>query len=393
MISIKNTYKKNKTTIPIIIGILVILFILFFRLSSIVGGMNSLEIATVNNAKDIAVIVNNGLNEPYNLLQFGVNKVLPSSIFSHRAVSVLLTIPLIIFFFIHLKHKYGKYTAPMVTVLFASSAWLLHSSRSSVPTFLYISILGILWFHSYIRSSMNYNRIYLLGILLISFLIYIPGIIWFILIGIVYERKILKALIKKLNRQNIIVMSLIGLLLIIPLLYGLVKTPGNIVNFLGLPSSSPNLLTSVKLFVEIPYNLFIKMPYSPMIWLGTVPLLDYFSSAMFIVGGYQLIKNWKNDYSKMIIISFILGSILYALNGPVNMVIILPSTYLIIASGLAHIIDIWFRVFPKNPIPRYVGLTILSIAVLAVFTYQTRSYFVAWPNSSGTKSYYRHYPS
>jgi hypothetical protein len=393
MNKIKIFYLKYKQLIPIILGAFILLFLLIFRLSSLLGGMSQSEIRSINSSSNINNIINNGLNDPYNFLQFLVHQFASTSIFGFRLVSVILTIPVLIFFFIHLRHRYGKYTAPMATILLGSSAWVLHSSRTATPDILLIYIIGLLWYYSYLRSSKNYTRILLFGIILLSVLFYVPGLIWFIALFIYWQRHILKALISKVDKNQAIGFYALGTILLIPLIFGLIITPRNIVTFLGLPSSSPNLLISAKTFILIPYNLFIRMPYNPAQWLTRVPVLDAFSSGLFIIGIFILIKEWKSNYSKGLIVSFVLGAILYSLGGPVSLSVLIPTTYLIIASGLGYIIDEWFRVFPRNPISRFFGISILSIAILCVFIYQTRNYFIAWPNSSYVKSYYRQYPS
>ncbi len=392
MIDIKKIYHKYRSKLPILVFILFILFLLQYRLSSLLGGMNFNEINSINGTKNLTNILNNGVDLPYNLIQFFVNNLSPSSIYYFRIIPVIASIPMLIFFYTHLQNHYGKYTAPLTTVLIASSAWLLHSSRTATPDILFVSVIALLWFHTYIRTSKNYNLIFMIAILIAVFLTYIPGLIWFVILGYLWERNILKALIKKLNKNYFMSIILIGILMLIPLILSVVRYPNNLFSILGFPVTSPNLLDSTKLFIMIPINLFYENTYNPINWLSNLPFLDFATSVFFIIGVYQLIKNWQLNYSKVLLISFLFGGFLYSLGGPVSLTILIPSTYLIVASGLSFLIDRWFEVFPKNPISRYVGLSILSIAIFSIFFYQTRSYFVAWPNSKNVKSYYYQHP-
>jgi hypothetical protein len=68
------------------------------------------------------------------------------------------------------------------------------------------------------------------------------------------------------------------------------------------------------------------------------------------------------------------------------MILMLPFVYLIVAAGIGFMLQQWFRVFPRNPIARTLGASLITIAVISSSGYNLTHYFIAWAKAPETQS-------
>ena len=166
----------------------------------------------------------------------------------------------------------------------------------------------------------------------------------------------------------------------------LVRSPKNILNWLGLPQHFASPLHIVKEFGAVFYHIFIRRPLLPNLWLGRLPILDIFGVIAALTGIYFYAVHIKATRTHLLFVSFLIGAILIALEGPVSLSIVIPIIYIFIAAGLAYLLNQWLSVFPKNPIARSLGYILISLAIAMSVVYNLRSYFVAWPHNSASIS-------
>ena len=374
------------------IGALFTLFLFTFRLSSLNTGMNKYEINTISSSSSLSDLISNSSNLPYRFFIYLTNSIYPHHIFFYRLTSVIWALLFIYIFYLVIKKKFGPNIATILGLLLMTSAWVLHTSRTAVPDVLYLSTILIFWFREYLKENRNLNKLFLVLVSMIVFYLYVPGMIWIGLIGILWQRKIIKELLSRLERKYILLIGFYGLLLSIPLIFSIVHQPSNLLTIIGLPNSFPNLLKTLTNLLLLPYNILISMHQNSILWLGVAPLFDFFTSSLVLFGLYRYIREWPNNYIKIILVTILVASFLYALGGPVTITMLIGSLYLIAATGLSFLITKWFRVFPKNPIPRILGSLLIILAVFVAVIYNTRSYFVAWPDNSKTSQYYKNLP-
>lgn len=374
------------------IGALFTLFLFTFRLSSLNTGMNEFEINTISSSSNLTDLINNSSNIPYRFFIYLTNSIYPHHIFLYRLTSVIWALLFIYIFYLVIKKKFGPNIATILGLLLMTSAWVLHTSRTAVPDVLYLSTILIFWFREYLKENRNLNKLFLVLVSMIVFYLYVPGMIWIGLIGILWQRKIIKELLSRLESKFILLIGFYGLVLLIPLIFSIVHQSSNLLTIIGLPNSFPNLLKTLTNLLLLPYNILISMHQNSILWLGVAPLFDFFTSSLVLFGLYRYIREWPNNYIKIILVTILVASFLYALGGPVTITMLIGSLYLIAATGLSFLITKWFRVFPKNPIPRILGSLLIILAVFVAVIYNTRSYFVAWPNNSKTSQYYKNLP-
>ena len=374
------------------LGTLFTLFLFTFRLSFLNTGMNKYEINTINSSSSLSDLINNSSNLPYRVFIYLTNSIHPHHIFFYRLTSVIWALLFIYIFYLVIKKKFGPNIATILGLLLMTSAWVLHTSRTAVPDVLYLSTILIFWFREYLKENRNLNKLFLVLVSMIVFYLYVPGMIWIGLIGILWQRKIIKELLSRLERKYILVIGFYGLVLLIPLIFSIVHQPSSLFTIIGLPNTFPDLLKTSTNLLLLPYNILISMQQNSILWLGVAPLFDFFTSSLVLFGLYRYIREWPNNYIKIILVTILAASFLYALGGPVTITMLIGSLYLVAATGLSFLITKWFRVFPKNPIPRILGSLLIILAVFVAVIYNTRSYFVAWTNNSKTSQYYKNLP-
>jgi hypothetical protein len=129
-----------------------------------------------------------------------------------------------------------------------------------------------------------------------------------------------------------------------------------------------------------------KGPTTATVWLPRLPILDFFSLIMMVLGALFYAKHIRAPRTRMLLILFILGAALFALGGPVTISILVPLMYLLVTAGFGYLLHEWLLVFPRNPLARSLGFSLLGIAVSLSCIYNLRAYFVAWPHNSATEA-------
>jgi 4-amino-4-deoxy-L-arabinose transferase-like glycosyltransferase len=350
------------------------------------GGYSHSELTAFNAGNSWQEILDNPVNAPFSIiaylisfLHFGEHDILPLRIAS--AVLGLLTLTM---FYWLVRHWHGERSAILGTVIFGCSAWFLHTERLGTPEVLLLLLLGLVAGSVWLKRTDN-RWLLPIGFVLIAALLYVPGMIWFLIVGAMWQAKTLWRLFK--NHFNMMIIGLLGLLaLITPLVWSIYKAPQTAKVITGLPAEGwPNFIETARRLAQIPNNLFYHGPPDAEQWLGRLPLLDAFSIGMLLLGVYLYIRHWRLVRSKMVGTSLAVGALLASLGGGVSPIILMPFIYILIATGIGFMLDRWQKVFPRNTIAQAIGVGLISAAVVVASWYGLRHYFVAWPNAPATR--------
>lgn len=286
-----------------------------------------------------------------------------------------------------IKIWHGNRTAILSTVIFATSAWVLHVSRLASYDVMYLTLVPALLLsiaalqRHFTKSFVFYGSIILWGMLL-----YIPGAVWLITLTIYWERKVIKSgwkHFKSLKQRTLYVLA--GLVWL-PLLIIDLRRPGILVSWLGLPSHIVGPMTMLKNTWNIFFALLIHGPSDSSVWLVNAPIFDIFALIMVGLGIYFYIKNWRVGRARILLSFFIVGVLLSSLGGLVSLTVVVPLLFICAATGIAYLIHEWLQVFPINPFARTIGISLVVLAISLSSLYNLRSYFIAWPNNSRTET-------
>lgn len=367
--------------------------LLLYKLGSLMGGMSSNEIATVQQPLGWSGIWALPFELPLKLVQSVLFFAQPDhGSFIARLPNVLFGATAVLALGWVIATWHNLRTTMFTMLLFATSAWVLHVSRVATTDVLYLWALPMLLvtqvlLHAYKdRPQAWYGCIALWGILL-----YIPGMVWLIVAQIILQRRQIRQLLQQVKTWPARVTSLILAAVWLPLLViGFTRTNG-LMLWLGLPQDFASPLTIVKDIAAVPYHLLVRGPEYPDIWLGRLPILDAFTLIMCLLGIYFYVSHWRSSRSRFLGVMTALGVVLIGVGGPVKFSLLVPLLYVCVATGIAYILQSWLKVFPRNPIARGLGIGLVSLAVALSCVYNLRAYFVAWPHNQAAQSIFRYH--
>jgi hypothetical protein len=376
-----------------LIALAAIVFLLLYQLGSLVGGVSAGEVLASQMPVGWHGIFQQPLYLPLELARSVVFALfadhgqtltrLPNTLFGFLAIISFVWL---------IKLWHGRRTALFAGFLFATSAWVLHASRLASFDVLYLCAVPILLV-SYVKMQRDNGKAYVFyGSLMVwGAMLYIPGMVWLLLVNLYVSRKAIIGGWRHFSRwwQRLLYLLIgIGWL---PLLIYRLRHVIELKLWLGLPLQLEPPLVLLKHFVAVFVHLFIRGPQYPEMWLGRAPILDIFTLIACVIGIYFYARHFTATRSRLLGVFFFIGIILVALGGPVGLSLLVPILYILAATGIAYLMREWLQTFPRNPLARGVGLTLIILAVALSCTYNLRAYFVAWPNNSATKTVFRYH--
>lgn len=369
------------------VGVITLAALLLYKLGSLVPGLSTAELQTRASSMSITTIVNHPIYLNYNLVQWVLIHFHKYGVFTTRLVSALIAAICVYLVFYTISKWYTLRVAILGTLLFCTSAWFLHIARFATPSVLYLSVISLIAYGTWIKYTNKHDLALFLGVLLAITLLYVPGMVWYLLLGLIWQRKAVLQLIKSASNVTVI-SSFFLVLLLLPLGWGIYKDHHIINDLLALPRAFPAPLQILKNLLQVPKQLIWYVPSSPETWLDNIPRLNVFLIAMLIVGCYSYFYRSRLDRSKMLAGTLIVASILVGLNGPTFISLLVVPIYLVIAGGVALMLQRWFKVFPKNPLARSIGIIIIVSVIVLSVAFDLKQYFIAWPNSPATRVTY-----
>lgn len=381
-------WRIGSTAIIISFGVALLLFT---QLETLLPGYAQVEVETAQSANSITAIVTNPINAPYKLTVYAIANAIGDPLLATRVASALFGAVSMVLFYIIVRRVHSQRIAFLSGIIFSCSAWFLHAARLGTPDIMFVFSVLLLALSGYLIIK-NGNKMfyYLLAIVALGLSVYVPGMIWIVIGGLVLRRnKDTRVFIRFMSKWQLsLIFILVVTLVIAPLSWAIIQNPTFALTLFGIPSTVPNFVDFAQNLLSIPLSLFIVSPENPVVWLGNLPLLDIAMSALLVIGVYYYFKYRQLDRAKLLFLFIIWASILIALEGGVVNSILLPAVFVGIAGGIALLITQWFTVFPRNPLAQTVGIVAVTLIIGTSVVYNVRSYFVAWPHWQPTKAVY-----
>lgn len=370
----------------IVIGA-VLSLLLVNRVETLLPGYSAAEVSAAQAISSFETVISNPAYLPYNILAYAINTVLDSPLLSMRFTSIIFGVALIGLFYVGTRHWYAPRTAFLATTLFACSSWFLHTARFGTPDIMLpFSIMALAVSSYWIASAHRHALSYFAALGAIGLSIFTPGIIWIIVLGVIFRRKDFFLLRRRLPASYRVVLYICAALLVaLPLGYALMKNPSSITTLLGIPSALPSVVEYLKNLAWVPLTIFAWSPLDPVITLGNLSLLDSFAIILTFLGIYYYVKFRTLVRVKLLAITSVVLWLLIGLDGPIKLAALLPIAYIVVAAGIGLLLSQWLVVFPKNPFAKSVGILLVTVVVTFSCVYNLRLYFVAWPNNTETR--------
>ncbi len=368
-------------------------FLLLYKLRVLTGGLSRNEVDATSVAVGWHGIYHQPLYLPLNLVRSVIFYLDPShgDLLSRLPNAIFGGLTIMAFgWLVYLWH--GSRTALFASLLFATSAWVLHASRLASFDVLYLwTIPTLLLTHVQMHRKNNQPLVFYGSMFIWGLLLYIPGVVWLVLTNIYLQRQ---AIINgwrhfsKSWQRALYVLAGIGWL---PLLIWGLSRAGNLRLWLGLPDNIANPAGLIKQFAAVFVHLFLRGPQYPELWLARAPILDVFTLVMCGLGIYFYARHISASRARLLGIFFVVGIILVAVGGPVGISLSVPILYIAAATGITFFLHDWERVFPVNPLARGVGVGLIVVAIALAGIYNTRAYFVAWPHNIVTQALFQYH--
>ncbi|HKU17991.1 MAG TPA: glycosyltransferase family 39 protein [Candidatus Saccharimonadales bacterium] len=374
-------------------GLLAIGMLLCLRLGTLLGGYAPQEFEALQNGRSFLYIFHHPINAPFTIMV----RLLLFVTKHHQLLAVRLAATIcgaatLLVFFLLVRHWHGLRTAFFGTVLFASAPWFLHVARLGTPDVMLFGALALVAWGTWLKQTGN-PLVLLAGFMLATGLLYVPGMLWIVAAGVLWQWKTIDRVFQK-NLWAVTLGGLVFLAALIPLGLAIYHAPALAKVVAGLPAQGwPQILPSLHRLADVPFWLFVHGPADPLHWLGRLAVLDAFAMAMAALGVYLYTRHIGLTRARILLTMLALGAALLSLGGQVSLTLIVPFVYLLAAAGVGFLLDRWYLVFPRNTIAQSVGIGLISLAVLASCWYGISHYFVAWPGAPETKATFTVPPS
>jgi hypothetical protein len=365
---------------------------LSLQIDLVLPGQNKFETATLTSINDTVIPWNNPVNAPYNVTAFIVGKLVDNPLQGARMVSVLFGLLATACLFYVLKKWFNIRMATVGSLLFITSSWLLHISHIATPFILMIfAPLACLAAFSWLIRTKKYKIFAILTfVATLAFSAYVPYMFWILLATLVVLFYQSWDKIKAIESWQWVAGCTLYLVLIAPLLFGMLAEPTTAKQLLGIPQQLPSFNGYIHNLINLVMAPFFRSPLLPETHLGRLPLLDVFSTTMFILGIYYYAQRLTNRRTLILFGSLFLLLFVIPLSGGylLNATILMPLIYICIITGIVELLKQWFSYFPRNPLARGLGVAFVVIAIGFTSFYHLQRYFIAWPNTPDTKAVY-----
>lgn len=365
---------------------------LSLQLTTLVPGQNKFETIALSVIQKTPWPWQSPESAPYNVPVYIIGKVTADFLQAGRIVSVMYALLATACLFYVLKKWFNIRMATVGSLLFVTSSWLLHLAHVATPLILMVfAPLACLAAFTWLIRTKRYKIFAILTFVgALGFAAYVPYMTWVLLVTVAVLYFQSKDKIKSIESWQWIAGGALYFALVLPLLVGLVKDPSSIRVLLGIPANLPSFNEYLNNLLNLILAPFFRSPLMPELHLGRLPLLDIFSTTMFLLGVYYYVMRPGNRRSIILFASFGLLLLILPLT-PLYLLgasILLPLIYIFIVSGIVELLNQWFSYFPRNPLARSIGVGVVVIAIGFTSFYHLQRYFIAWPNTPDTKTVY-----
>lgn len=375
--------KLGPMVLPIIVGVAALGLLCYHLLRLVPFGPS--EQARSLGSATLSAIKNDTLFGPIKGVQIFILKITENDIYI-RLASVAVGLVAAVLLYTMLRKWYTARVSLLTSAMFITSSWFLHQGRLANLDVLYLTTLPAVLVAFMLLISKRNDRKLPFAALLIALTLYSPGSWLFIVFGAIAIYKVILKSIKTISLKIKLLSTGLFLVTLLPLIYSFVLKPSQIVRWLGFDTNQDLTTRAIgSNFIEIPKQLFLSGPDNPGHWLVGTPIFDILSTSLIILGLYAYATGYYASRQKLVFGSTIISVLFIGLGNVATLSLIIPLLYLVIANGIAYMLQSWFTVFPRNPVARPIGIVLLVLVIAGSCFYQLNRYFVAWPKADNTK--------
>lgn len=349
-------------------GVILVMMVALIAVAGffIPGGITTAEMQSTVTSSSFTVSLQDFnpetiVNLPYHLLQRLSISQLGVTQFSIKLPSIILGLFSALGLLLLLRMWFKQNVAVITTVLVITTGQFLFLTQSGTPAILYVFwsvwLLVSALMVSRKAKGLTLWKMSLFGIGALSLYTPLAGYMILALLSAAVLHPHLRYIIRHLSRPRVILGSICGLILLVPLIYSITQQPSIAMRLFGIPTEMPDIIFNLKVIFDQYLNFINTNPetiVTPVYGLGTVLLI--------ILGLIQLFTTKYTARGYIIIAWSILLLPIIIINPQYVTVTFLPVV-LLMAMGISLLISRWYRVFPRNPYARIAGLVPLAILI------------------------------
>lgn len=360
------------------------------RLGTLFDGVSDLESSSLNSITNSMAIFENPVSLPHKLLLHGLYTFDMLSPLSARMVSIFFGVGSIILFYVFVRAKFSARITLFGSLAFCANSAFLAVARNagyaSSTLFAACAILAALQLYSNPKGFTGKG--WLCGTL-IAVALFSPGaVVLLFLAGAWYARRTSQTarVWPILSLAPVYILPVISLAI---MSFGFYKDWHIALEWAGLPSVTPTLKPFLEHAIGTVQLFFFRADPNPEYLLARTPVLDVFTTVCFVVGVvYAQKKTTIPAFGALF--GMVAVSICYiALRPPVeSLPLLLPIIFLGVTAGITMLLRQWLEIFPRNPVARTIGVTVMAIVVGISCLYQMNRYFVAFSQTPENRSHF-----
>jgi hypothetical protein len=340
--------------------------------------------------QSLSLIGRQPFNEPLRLLGWLTTKLPFSVAVQTRLPSVICGIISLYGLIYIIRRWYGRRLTVLSIPLLLTASWFLHINRyggidASYFVDIVLLLMSNLLLHHY--ADRRPRSASIIWLLVAAFSLTIPGMLWFVILNTVFNRREIQKILTNASVTRRITLSTVSIIAVGGLGYHYCRSVSQLLTWIGLHNYPHSLHALGEQASTIATFVWYERPLAADQWLGKLPLLDVFMTVMLLTGCIFYARHWRARRTHLITAYGAL-SILLILCGRLTFSLLIPIIFLIAVGGIGLLLHQWLRVFPRNPLARTTGITLLTIVVLVSCLYNVREYFIAWPDNPSMQAAY-----
>lgn len=372
----------------LVLFILALIFTLYFwRLGTLTKGLSPAETAARQSSLSLKTIVDSPIYGPHKLLQYAFQKISGHGALQLRLTSVFFGLFFLVCFYLLVKNWFGRMIGLFAALFLAATPWFVLLSRDATPQILLLLPLSVIGFYYWLVRSKS-SIAWLALAMSSAALIYLPGGPYLLLIGLVAARKNLLPAIGQLRIWPKVIGALAPAVILAPLIYAVAKNPALLKPLVLVPAQWPGILTFLKSIAWGGLSFFWRLPLHLDTTIGKLPILNGAQVVLALFGGFALLRLARQKL--FVLLGLAASALLFSAitQDYLLLPLALPTVAVLGAAGLRYLYLQWRGVFPKNPLPNYLALGLISLLLGLHILYGIRYALHAWPNTPATRATY-----
>lgn len=348
-------------------GGIIITFIslLLFAVLYVPGGLSQPELDSVVRGNSMGIQNPSSLavpSMPYYIGQKWIINTLGMSNFSIKVLSLVLALITSIGAFFLLRRWFRPNIAVLATAIMVTTGQFLFVAQQGAPNITFIMwSVWLLLAASMITSDSKHRRFWKIAFFIIAGWSLYTALSIYLIIAIASAALLhphVRYVLKRMSKAHLLFFCLATAAIITPLGLLISQNPQFGLRLLGMPTSWPPDIGANIMQIGAQYFAFAQ-PSSGGLML---PIFSLGSIILMVVGAWQLFKTRYTARSYTVTAWFILLIPVILIN-PVFTSILFVPLLLLLANGLDYLLRSWYRLFPRNPYARIIGLVPLIVLV------------------------------